>query len=98
MTKLDLIELIIKCDDDIFEELKYADWDVEFVEKLLLLCDKISYVGDTDKIGYIEIDNKCLYVEPKTRYEFTSFESDERNSGLDETGCLNYRWNIKKVD
>ena len=98
MTKLDLIELIIKCEDDIFEELKYADWDVEFVEKLLLLCNKINYVGDTDKIGLIEISNEVLYVEPKIRCEFTSFDSYDGNTDSDETTCFNYRWNIKKVD
>ena len=98
MTKLDLIKLIIETDDKVFEELEYTEWDVDFFQKLLLLANKIEYIGDTDKIGYIEINNEVLYVEPKYKCEFTSFDSYEGNSELDETTCFNYRWNIKKVD
>lgn len=94
MTKLDLIKLIIETDDKVFEELGYAVWDKRFFEKILLLANKIEYVGDTDKIGYIEISNEVLYVEPKGGYEFTSFDPCD----LDETSCLNYHWEIKKVD
>lgn len=93
MTKLDLIKLIIEADDEVFEELKYKELDKEFFEKLLLFANKIDYVGDTDKIGYIEIDNESIYVEPRCGYEFTSFNS----SDLNQTNCLNYRWKIKKV-
>ena len=94
MTKLDLIKLIIETDDKVFEELNYADWDKEFFEKLLLLGNKIEYIGDTDKIGYIEISDEVLYVEPKGGYELTSFDPRD----LNETSCLNYNWKIKKVD
>ena len=97
MTKLDLIKLIIECDDDIFEELKYADWDLPFVRQLLRLGNITSHIGDIDKIGYIEIDNECIYVEPKIGYEFASLRTDERNSNLDDTCALNYHWKIKKV-
>ena len=93
MTKLDLIKLIIDFDDDLFEELNYADWNLKFVEKLLLLGDKIGHIGEIDKISYIEISNEVLFVEPKGGYEFTSFDSCDSN----ETYCLNYRWKIKKV-
>lgn len=98
MTKLDLIKLIIETDDNIFAELEYSEWNKEIFEKILLLANKIYYVGDTDKIGLIEIDNEGIYVEPRYRYKFTSFNSYEGNSDLDETTCFNYRWNIKKVD
>ncbi len=91
MTKLDLIELIINVDDDIFEELKYDDWDLEHLEKLLLLANKIDYIGEIDKIGYIEISNEHLYVEPKVNCEFTNFEILEMNNV-----SFDYRWNIKK--
>lgn len=96
MTKLDLIKLIIDTDAKVFEELEYTEWNVDFFQKLLLLADKISYVGETDKIGYIEIDNECVYVEPKTGYEFTSFGTDERDSCLGETAHFSYYWKIKK--
>lgn len=97
MTKLDLIKLIIEADDEVFEELKYNEWNKEFFEKLLLFANKIDYVGDTDKIGYIEIDNESIYVEPRCGYEFTSFNYYEGNSDSNQTNCLNYRWKIKKV-
>ena len=98
MTKLDLIKLIIECDDDIFEELEYADWDLPFVRQLLRLGNITNYIGDVDKIGYIEIDNDQIYVEPKIGYELTSFDSCDLNNDLGETSCLSYHWKIKKVD
>lgn len=91
MTKLDLIKLIIETDDKVFEELAYAKWDKEFFEKILLLANKIYYVGDIDKIGLIEIDNEYIYVEPKPGYVFTSLDSYKGK-------YLDYRLGIKKVD
>ena len=96
MTKLDLIKMIIDIDDEVFEELKYAEWDKKFFEKVLLLANKINYLGDTDKIGLIEIDNEGIYIEPRYGYKFTSFDFSGANTDLDETTCFNYRWNIKK--
>ena len=98
MTKLDLIKLIIETDDNIIEELKYNEFDKVFLGRLLLLGNKIEYIGNIDKIGYIEIDNDQIYVEPKIGYELTSFNSCDLNSNLDKTTCLNYHWKIKKVD
>lgn len=90
MTKLDLIKLIIETDDKVFEELEYK-WNKEFFEKLLLLANKISYLGEIDKIGLIEIDNEFIYVEPKLGYVFTSLDSYNGK-------YLEYRLGIKKVD
>lgn len=91
MTKLDFIKVLLNVDDNVFNKLDF-EIDSKELTKLLLLYEKIVYIGNTDKIAMIEIDNDHIYAEPILSHKF-KVPNDSDIIGED---YLSWDWKIYK--